>query len=416
MKKFLPFSKRQPSLDHFGINRGGFNASERVNGKTSRRISATSLNSRSIQVVRGAYNIDLNKVDSRFTKLHRACLLNDDSQVKKHIYKIDNNSRDSSNRYPIHLACVNGNFNIVKLLVENEANLNVQDNDGNTPLIKSIESGQEHLVKYLLDNGADPNITDLAHNSALHWAFMTESMIAIDALMSSRKCNYTLRNQKDETCLHIAVRCNLIHSFTYQTLIEAGADITSRDQLGLTPLDIAQACDNKRALEAFERCRLINQDSTSMAKNNFDERNNSDQSNNVRKLCEEYKVKYLTKNRENLEYEKKLIHLNGEMERLKLDMSYLKEQNTKLENERDELISKIENLESLNNDLKNSMNKFQENIPDARAKTDTKNLGPEKPEYMCTESMDHESFLTTKNVLQDRINLLRNEVFSNKTK
>lgn len=271
--------------------------------------SSLHANTRSIQVVRGAYNIDLNKVDSSFSKLHRACLLNDDIQVKKYIHKVDNNSHDSSQRYPIHLATVNGNLEIIRLLIENGADPNVQDSEKNTPLIKAIECSHEHLVKYLLSNGANPNICDLDNNSALHWAMMTESILAIDALISSRKCDVSLRNNKDETCLHLAVRNPLVEGSTFESIIKAGADVRAKDQLGLSPLDIAHACSNRVAINVFNRY---------------------DQEANVKSLCEEYRMKYMIKNRENLEYEKQVIQLKAQLERLKIDLGFLKERNEEL--------------------------------------------------------------------------------------
>lgn len=345
MKKFLPFSKRQPSLDRFSVHRGGWAGSDRFNGKSLRRTSATSLNTRSIQVVRGAYNIDLNKVDSSFTKLHRACLMNDDAQVRKHLHKVDNNSHDTSKRYPIHLATVNGNFTIVKLLLENRANPNVQDNEGNTPLIKSIECGHEHLVKYLLTNGANPNLFDLENNNALHWALMTESIIAIDALISSKKCDLTLKNNKDETCLHLAVRSPLINTVTFDAMIRGGSDLEAKDQFGLTAIDIAIACNNKIAINALNRYYGSKDESE-------DKSNLTEQFESIKKLCDEYKLKYAAKNQENLENERRLIQVNAELERLKVDMSYLRERNDELENNIERLTRENVNLLDENSQLR----------------------------------------------------------------
>lgn len=420
MKKFLPFSRRQPSLDRFAVNRGGWSGSDRFNGKSMRRISATSLNTKSIQVVRGAYNIDLNKVDSSFTKLHRACLLNDDTQVKKHLHKVDNNSHDTSNRYPIHLATVNGNFAIVKLLIENQANPNVQDNEGNTPLIKSIECGHEHLVKYLLSNGADPNISDLDNNTALHWAVMTETMIAIDALMSSKKCDLSLKNNKDETCLHLAVRSPLINSITFELMLRAGSDLEAKDQLGLTAIDIAQASNNKTAIKAFSNHCGWNQNSSSdsiVANNQCVDLMNENQAS-ARKMCEEYKLKYMTKNRENLEYEKRLIQLNAQIERLTVDMNYMKEQNEKLEIDYENLIAENSKLKRENTDLLDKINQekqleadkltaITENLTNGGASDDGCNKDANLHETDSVECRSHEEFLVAKAFLQERINKLK---------
>lgn len=429
MRKFLPFSRRQPSLDRYTVNRGGWSNSDRFNAKSMRRTSATSLNTKSIQVVRGAYNIDLNKVDSSFTKLHRACLLNDDLQVKKHLHKVDNNSHDSSKRFPIHLATVNGNSAIVKLLIENNANPNVQDNEENTPLIKSIECGHEHLVKYLLNNGADPNISDLDNNTALHWAVMTESIIAIEALMSSKKCDLTLRNNKDETCLHLAVRSPLIKSLTFESMVRAGSDISAKDQLGLTALDIAQACNNNVAISAFNRIiqeeSKVRLDPIETYKSN-DRTDEEDKQTSVKRMCDEYKFKYMTKNRQNLEYEKRLIQLTAQIERLKLDMSDMKERNEKLEIDYEKLSEENSKLKVDNSNLLEQIEqiKRKEIKPPTPAKLERNLFRADSSTSRCSKDdidldrieaagcRGQEDFLVAKAYLEERINVLKYEISS----
>ncbi|CAH1205447.1 hypothetical protein PAECIP111893_02350 [Paenibacillus plantiphilus] len=47
---------------------------------------------------------------------------------------------------------------IVKLLLDNGANINYQNKAYNTALISATDSGLTNMVKFLLENGADPNI------------------------------------------------------------------------------------------------------------------------------------------------------------------------------------------------------------------------------------------------------------------
>uniref|UniRef100_A0A6G1S7Y7 Ankyrin repeat domain-containing protein 7 n=1 Tax=Aceria tosichella TaxID=561515 RepID=A0A6G1S7Y7_9ACAR len=418
MKKYLPFSRRQPSLDRNTVSRGGWAGSDRFNGKSLRRTSAASLNTKSIQVVRGAYNIDLNKVDSSFTKLHRACLLNDDTQVKKHIQKVDNNCHDSSHRYPIHLATVNGNFAIIKLLIDNGANPDVQDNEGHTPLIKSIECGHEHLVKFFLNNGADPDVSDMDNNTALHWAIMTESIIAIEALLSSKKCNLTLRNNKDETCLHLAVRSPLISTATFEAMIAADSDLTAKDQLGLTVLDIALACNNKKALNAFERSKIdIHDKLPETVESNMDDPHHpisdiKQEEPNKTNCCDEYKQKYIIKNKENLEYERKIIQLTAQMERMKLDINHLREQNDSLQTDNKRLSSENSMLKLENRTMMEQMRAFKQKSENKFSKKDESeacDISLDK----TSESIDcrgHKEFLTARNLNQERINKLKSSL------
>lgn len=410
MKKFLPFSRRQPSLDRYTVNRTGWSGADRFSVKSMRRTSATSLSSRSIQVVRGAYNIDLNKVDSSFTKLHRACLLNDELQVRKHLHKIDNNSHDSSNRYPIHLATVNGNFSIVKLLIENNANPNVQDNEENTPMIKSIECGHERLVKFLLNNGADPNISDQNNNTALHWAIMTESIIAIDALLTSKKCDLSLRNNKDETCLHLAVRSPLINASTFEAMVKAGSDLEVKDQLGLTPLDIAQASNNKNAINSFNRF-LNNTSMLELKQQTLTENDTNDNQVTARNacMCEEYKLRLTDKSRENLTYETKVIQLESQLEISKVDMAELKEKNQKLESKYKKLVEENSKLKSEISKLLEQINKSKlRQIESLAAENDSKDI-EEMSSTKCLSNKSiecgtsHKQFLSLKAINKEKI-------------
>jgi len=178
-----------------------------------------------------------------------------------------------------------------------------------------------------------------------------------------------LRNNKDETCLHLAVRSPLINTSTFETMVRSGADPQAKDQLGLTVWDIAQACNNKVALFAFNRYskriepnlsgqsinnNICNENLSHIDSSHHDdakeaepqklschssetklpELSQADESNSGKQtsktLDEDYKTKYMSKNRENLENERKLIQLSAQLERIKLDLAYFREQNENL--------------------------------------------------------------------------------------
>ena len=46
-------------------------------------------------------------------------------------------------------------------LLNNEANMNIKDTIGYTPLMYVIENGESDIVKLLLENNADRNRTDI---------------------------------------------------------------------------------------------------------------------------------------------------------------------------------------------------------------------------------------------------------------
>lgn len=54
----------------------------------------------------------------------------------------------------LHWAAFNGHIDIVKLLIEKHANVNVTDKHGRTPLYLSLRYGYEDIVETLLEHGA----------------------------------------------------------------------------------------------------------------------------------------------------------------------------------------------------------------------------------------------------------------------
>jgi len=46
----------------------------------------------------------------------------------------------------------------VKYLIEQGADINIENESGETPLFNACSSGNENLVKYLIEHGADINI------------------------------------------------------------------------------------------------------------------------------------------------------------------------------------------------------------------------------------------------------------------
>lgn len=135
-----------------------------------RRLSLGSTNSMpQIRVLRGGYNIDLQKVDSSFTKLHKGVYLNNEDRVKKHLCAKSINAVDSYGRTPLHLAAVNGNLRIIRLLLAAKANMDVQDSDGKTALVKAAECGHNQVIPLFVEFGANVDLADREKgNTALH--------------------------------------------------------------------------------------------------------------------------------------------------------------------------------------------------------------------------------------------------------
>lgn len=68
------------------------------------------------------------------------------------------NETETNKLTGLHVAVLNNNFELIKFLVDRQANLNGQDTYGNTPLHLAALRGNEGAVIYLISNGANPVI------------------------------------------------------------------------------------------------------------------------------------------------------------------------------------------------------------------------------------------------------------------
>ncbi len=95
------------------------------------------------------------------TELHNA-VINQEVEVVVELLKsdIDINIQDKSGWTALHFACQNYDFQIAKLLIDQQAHINLKDLNGNTPLFRATfncKNNSGELIKLLIQNGADPD-------------------------------------------------------------------------------------------------------------------------------------------------------------------------------------------------------------------------------------------------------------------
>lgn len=111
--------------------------------------------------------------------------------------------QDNEGVSPIHDAVAQGANDIIELLIKNKASVNNTNNMGHTPLIIASIFDRPDALKYLIDKGANINHADVAGRTAIHWA--------------------ALHNK----------------SGILSILLDSGANRDIKDNLGLTPADLA---------------------------------------------------------------------------------------------------------------------------------------------------------------------------------
>lgn len=124
------------------------------------------------------------------------------STTRKRIKNVEKKVNEKGET-PLHQACINGNLNLVKRLVESGHSVNVRDYAGWTPLHEACNYGFYDIVEYLLDSGAyinDPGGPDCKGITALHDASSCGNLDVIQLLVA-RGASVLVKDEDGETPL-----------------------------------------------------------------------------------------------------------------------------------------------------------------------------------------------------------------------
>ena len=158
----------------------------------------------------------------------------------------DVNGRNSLNSTPLKIAAYSGHLDIVCYLVENGADVNARNKSEHTPLMAACYNGHSKVVTHLIQSGANIYLQDKEGNTALHEAIykdhfeIAKELDAYSGHLDIVRClvengaDVNARNKYEHTPLMIA--CYNGHSKVVTYLIESGANIDLQDKKGNTAL------------------------------------------------------------------------------------------------------------------------------------------------------------------------------------
>ena len=133
---------------------------------------------------------------------------------------------------------VESRINIMKLLIDNKANINYTDENGFNPLNIAIESGDMELTKFLITNGANVNSLMQDGVSLIGYAIAQNNMDLLQILIENgANVNYTGGDSWANTPLQTASRLGLDN--VVRILLTRNADINAVDMNGNTALHTA---------------------------------------------------------------------------------------------------------------------------------------------------------------------------------
>lgn len=146
-----------------------------------------------------------------------------------------------------------GKYHFIKLLLENGADVNLQDSDGKTPLMRLNQWKSLEISKLLIESGADVNLKDKCGTTALMQkcqdARHDSAKLLIDA-----GADVNAKNNKGQTALMLACIKGRYNN-SINLLLENGADINAQDNEGNTALMLAgvnEEVETVKLLLSFE--------------------------------------------------------------------------------------------------------------------------------------------------------------------
>lgn len=135
------------------------------------------------------------------------------------------------------VAAEGGYEDIVKILVENGAVVDIQDDEGITPLLNAVQSNSPAIAYYLLEHGANPNDSyfddkDVEHNLLMDAILANNT--ALGLLLIERGANVTHIDADGVTLTLQAAYLGMLP--VVRELVARGADAISANSEGISPL------------------------------------------------------------------------------------------------------------------------------------------------------------------------------------
>ncbi|XP_063924177.1 uncharacterized protein LOC135138192 isoform X2 [Zophobas morio] len=189
------------------------------------------------------------------TILHQLIKSSVELSVLENIFQsvdLDVDAKNDNGVTALHLACEHGSFDIAKLLIKKNANVQALDDNNKNALHYACQAPEnsEVITKLLIENNVDINCQDKWGNTALHFACEYGNIEVIQNLVEGG-ADVNLGNSKGENVLHCTSKAQTNCEEIIILLLKCGIGIDSRANMGTTPLQLACKHGNYKATNSL---------------------------------------------------------------------------------------------------------------------------------------------------------------------
>ncbi len=150
----------------------------------------------------------------------------------------------------LHLAVVHGDIELVRYLINAEADINIHERkNGSTALHYAASSDKREIIKLLLNAGANVNAADNGGWTALH-AAAAHDHVEIVKMLLNHHSGINIMDDDGVTPLHVAAYHDSARSA--EVLLANHADLNVKESMSRTPLDIARERKSIRVIKLIE--------------------------------------------------------------------------------------------------------------------------------------------------------------------
>ncbi len=146
----------------------------------------------------------------------------------------------------LHYACEFGHYDVVKLLIDKGADVNLPGRKRKYGIMFAAENDYYNIVKLLIESGASNVRSDAFRRSPLIFAVMNGN-VEIASYLLSKGAQYDKGDSSENSPLHYA--CAYGYYEMIDLLLEAGADLNQKNSWNLTPLLVALHKNHYRCID-----------------------------------------------------------------------------------------------------------------------------------------------------------------------
>jgi ankyrin repeat protein len=141
---------------------------------------------------------------------------------------------------PLWLACGYGHADIVKLLIEQQSNVDTPNNTLDSPVLAASSRGHRDVVQALLNAKANVSAANKSGDTPLLTAVSSGHVTLLPLLLGAAGVDPQAKNRRGVSALGAAASQGSVEAT--RLLLGASADVTVCDENGARPLAIAAFC------------------------------------------------------------------------------------------------------------------------------------------------------------------------------